>query len=346
MRIVQVTPAYPPSTGGVEAHVQSISTRLVDRGHKVTVVSTDAVSSDDSETNDGVTVKRCRSVSPHGNYHFSPTIINTIHKLDVDILHVHNYHSLIPLAAAVGSNDARFIFTPHYHGGSDSTFRDLLLKIYEPIGRQLLQQADEVIAVSKWESNQLMLDFGVDARIIPNGIEVERFLGANPYYHRKSYLLSVGRIEEYKGVQHAIRAMSELPEYDLLIAGNGPYREKLEQIAKKEGVDERVVFLGYVPNDELPRLYAGATVFLTLSSFEAFGITVGEAIASGTSCVVRRRGALVDWEQYNGVVGVEEISPKSIAKGVRKAQTQSVIPSSVPQWSEHLDQLVNLYRSE
>lgn len=159
-------------------------------------------------------------------------------------------------------------------------------------------------------------DFGVDSTVIPNGVDVDRFANAEPEERDRPYLLTVGRLEEYKGVQHVIRAMPELEKYDLLVAGSGPYREELERIAAEKGVADRVEFLGYVDDSRLPGLYAGADVYVTMSGFEAYGMTVAEALAAGTQTVVRSAAALSDWAGTTGVTAVSDMFPGSIAAAV------------------------------
>ncbi|OYR89655.1 glycosyl transferase [Halorubrum sp. E3] len=343
MHIVQVTQSYPPSQGGVEKHVEAISTRLVTRGHEVTIVSADKGVGDPLETRDGVTVRRHKSFSPSGAYHLAPQVASTIRECDPDVVHAHNYHALLLPFAALAVDDATFVITPHYHGGSESGFRSQLLHLYHPIGRRILHHADTVVAVSEWEQKQLQNDFAVEAQVIPNGIEVERFSAANPFEHERPYLLCVGRLEQYKGVQHAIRAIAELPEYDLLIAGSGPYQKHLESIAKQLNVEDRIQFLGYVADEDLASLYAGAEVFVTLSSFESFGLTVGEALASGTPCVILRQGALVDWETYDGVVGVDSPNTGSVVQAIDSVIASDVPIERIPVWEDHVNTLVQVY---
>lgn len=346
MHIAQVTQSYPPSQGGVENHVEAISTRLSKRGHKVTIISADAGIGEKHELRDGVSVHRCRSISPNGVYHLSPQVMLAIRKYDPDIIHVHNYHALLLPFAAVAAHNSKLIITPHYHGGSESELRDRLLSLYYPIGKRVLNRADAIISVSKWENKKIKDDFGIETEIIPNGIEVEEFLDVEPYEHGRQYLLCVGRLEKYKGVQDVIRAIVNLPAYDLLIAGSGPYRDRLEEVVKEEGVSGRVHFLGYVSDHALPSLYSGAEVFITLSSFESFGLTVGEALAAGAPCLVLRRGALVDWESYKGVIGIDTKEVEDVIDGIIQAESLSSCPQSVPRWEDHVDKLEQVYRAE
>lgn len=345
MRIVKVVPRYPPRTGGVETHVKEVSERLVERGHDVTVLAAD--DGDDvatRETRDGVEVIRHAGFAPSGAFHVAPGILRTLRRYDADVVHAHNYHSLPLFFAALGVDDARFVVTPHYHGGSASSFRDQLLSVYRPIGGWALRRADEVIAVSDWEREQLYQDFDVDATVIPNGVDVKRFRDTEPRAQEQPYLLTVGRLEEYKGVQHTIRALTELPDYKLLVAGSGPYRGELEQLAKAEDVRERVDFLRYVDDEELPSLYAGAEVFVTMSSFEAYGMTVAEALAAGTLCVVREKAALSDWTERAGCIGVDTRSKSVITDAIKRATSTEYSSSTPPDWKETVGYIETIYR--
>ena len=346
MKILQVTPRYPPHTGGVETHVKEISERLVDQGHEVVVHSADLGPDVEGwELRNGVEVHRHRGFSPGDAFHIAPGIASSVRRAEADVVHAHNYHSLPVFIAALGVTDERFVVTTHYHGESAGSVRDRLLSLYRPFGKWAVEQADEVIAVSEWEREQLREDFGVDATVVPNGVDVERFASAEPERRDRPYLLTVGRLDEYKGVQHVIRAMPELEEFDLLVAGSGPYRDELEEIAAAEGVADRVEFLGYVDDDRLPGLYAGADVYVTLSEFEAYGMTVAEALATGTPCVVRESGALVDWVDYVGCVGVSSTDPGPVSDTVRTALDAAPDSSTLATWGDVADRVGTKYNS-
>jgi glycosyltransferase involved in cell wall biosynthesis len=347
MKIVFATPGYPPRTGGVETHIHEIATRLVARNHEVTVVTGDArhVSTPRRERRGGVRVVRCQGVAPNDAFHLAPGVASAVRRLDTDIVHAHNYHALVLPFAAIGAGDRPLVVTPHYHGGSASSLRDRLLSLYHPVGRQILQRAAAVVAVSDWERDRLQEDFGVKARVIRNGVDVVWFAEATPLNRDRPYILTVGRLEKYKGVQYAIRALQELSGYDLLVAGSGPYREILARTAREIRVDDRVEFLGYVDNDELPSLYAGAEVYLALSNFEAYGLTVGEALAAGTPCVVRPAGGLTDWLGRNGIVEASSTAPAAVARSVRRAKhsTTECLREGLPTWDAAATQIVDTY---
>ncbi|MFC4551261.1 MULTISPECIES: glycosyltransferase family 4 protein [Halorussus] len=345
MRILQVTPRYPPHAGGVETHVSELAERMVARGHEVTVFAADA-GGDVSrrETRNSVDVRRFRGFAPGGAFHVAPGVVRAVRRANPDVVHAHNYHSLPAFFAALGAGArTRLVVTPHYHGGSASGFRDRLLSLYRPLGGWALRRADEVVAVSEWERDRLREDFGVSAAVIPNGLDVGRFEDAIPAERDRPYLLCVGRLEAYKGVQHAIRALDALPEYDLLVAGLGDYREELERAARDAGVAGRVEFLGFVADEELPGLYAGAAAYLTLSAFESYGMTVAESLAAGTPCVVREAGALVDWADRGDCVGVSSVAPEAVARAARAAVGRDAPDAPLPTWDEVTERVLAAY---
>jgi len=220
--------------------------------------------------------------------------------------------------------------------------RDILLSIYRPVGQRILQEALVTIAVSAWEQNQLATDFDTGSMVIPNGIEVDRFETATPAETDGPTLLTVGRLVEYKGVQHVIRALTDLPEFRLRVIGDGPYRDALEACARETGVDHRVEFLGYVPDSELPSQYAAADVFVSMSSIEAAGITVGEALAAGTPAVVRPSKGLRDWARRDDCLATE---PASIPEAIDRIRSYMPPSEPLPTWDQAVDELESIYRN-
>lgn len=345
MKILQVTPRYPPRSGGVETHVQEISERLVERGHDVTVVTADlGPDVQAEETRNGVEVRRFHGLAPGDAYHVAPRIYPAVRDLDADVVHAHNYHALPALFAALAVDDDPFVVTPHYHGESASAFRTRLLSLYRPLGGRALRTADRVVAVSEWERDQIQAHFGVDATVIPNGIDVDRFRKADPVERARPYILCVGRLVEYKDIQDVIRALPLLPDYDLVVAGDGPYRRQLEEAATVAGVTDRVHFEGYVPTADLAGLYAGADAYVSLSRFEAYGMTVGEALAAGTPCVVRDSGALRSWTRYDGVEGIGTTDPDVVVRAIESVAGTDV-SVSLPTWNAVTRDLLDCYES-
>jgi glycosyltransferase involved in cell wall biosynthesis len=95
-------------------------------------------------------------------------------------------------------------------------------------------------------------------------------------------ILSVGHLIERKGHHLVIDALRSLPEFTLLIAGDGPERAALEERAKNAKVDHRTRFLGQLPHERLPAIYSAADALVLASSREGWANVLLEAMACGT----------------------------------------------------------------
>jgi glycosyltransferase involved in cell wall biosynthesis len=121
---------------------------------------------------------------------------------------------------------------------------------------------------------------------------------AGPPERTRPYVLYVGRLERIKGVEALVETFRPDRGLDLLIAGDG--EEEVDLRRRADGL-AHVRFLGRVPQDELGRLYAGATALVVPSAgYEVFGLVVLEAFAHGTPVVVHDLGALPELVEDSG----------------------------------------------
>jgi len=183
--------------------------------------------------------------------------------------------------------------------------------------RRILGSAAGIIANSAWTgelAREVMREVGVRAEPLvadfPLGTDPTQFtpnqataelrerlgLGAAPY------LLTVARLVPHKGQDVAIRALArlsvELPTLRYVIVGEGADEQRLRDVARAEGVEERVIFAGAMRDDALPSVYAGAALYVGLSrllppiNVEGFGISFIEAAASGVPSVAGDSGGV------------------------------------------------------
>ncbi|MFL6658633.1 MAG: glycosyltransferase family 4 protein [Massilia sp.] len=101
-------------------------------------------------------------------------------------------------------------------------------------------------------------------------------------------LLAVGHLVPVKAQQLAVAALAQLPDVRLLIAGNGPQRAMLEQLASSTGVADRVRFLGAVPQATLRDYYGAADALVLPSEREGWANVLLEAMACGTPVIASR----------------------------------------------------------
>jgi glycosyltransferase involved in cell wall biosynthesis len=131
-------------------------------------------------------------------------------------------------------------------------------------------------------------------------------------------LISVGLLIERKGHHRTIEAMRQLPEFALLIVGEGPERDRLAGLIAQYGLGERVRLLGPRPHAELPALYGAADALVLASSREGWANVLLEAMACGTPVVASNiwGNPEVVRQPAAGVIAAEN-APSGIAAAVR-----------------------------
>jgi len=334
--------------------VKEMSERLAERGFEVEVVCTDPSGKHPTEVViNGVNVRRFRSVAPYDAYFFAPQIYFYLKKAKCDVIHAHNYHALPAFFAGLAKNDRKFVFTSHYHGRGHTILRNILHKPYKFFGSGIFKKADRVICVSHYEKELIKENFGLsDEKLacVPNGINLEEF-GIKGSAKDEKTILYVGRLERYKGVQRIIGALPYLEDYKLVIIGKGPYEGELRRLASGIDVNSRIEWLKDLSREELLEQYKSAGVFVFLSSFEAFGITVAEALASGTPCIVAEKGALKEFVDDRLCFGlrnpenVNELAEKIIEVSKREIDFSDLPKDKIKikSWDEVVDEHEKIY---
>jgi glycogen synthase len=164
--------------------------------------------------------------------------------------------------------------------------------------RRLLKEADYITACSRDTLEDLESfggeAFGARASVVYNGIRVEDFEGARPYVHPRPYILGIGRMVHQKGFDVLIEAFAEagIESHDLILAGDGPERASLEELARARKLGGRVHFLGRADRGTAVGLFSGCSFFVLPSRQEPMGIVNLEAMAAGKAVVASRTGGV------------------------------------------------------
>jgi len=171
------------------------------------------------------------------------------------------------------------------------------------------RRAQRCVCLSQAFADVLVARYGVDRariRVMPGGIDVARFRGLpGPVEARRALglperhtIVTVRRLVPRMGLDMAIEALARLSstvDAQLVVAGSGPEREALAALAAERGVADRVLFLGRVPEEDLPMLYASGDVCVVPSrELEGFGYTALEALAAGTPVICVGTGGLAE----------------------------------------------------
>lgn len=265
-----------------------------------------------------------------------------------DIVDAHSYHAFPAFYAAQAKNRNKLVFTPHYHGEAHTFLRKLLHIPYKFLGKSLFRKADRIICVSNYEKSLIMSHFNVceeEVAVIPNGVCLEEYECLEKRREDSRVILYVGRLEKYKGIQHLIKALPKLGhDIFLEIVGKGPYQESLVELARKLGVENRVKFYKDLPRKDLLQMYVDADLFVLLSTHEAYGIGVAEALASGTPCIVANASALEEWVDDKNCFGINyPIDLNELVCLIDKAIGKKIERASLLSWDKVVEELLKLY---
>lgn len=180
-----------------------------------------------------------------------------------------------------------------------------LIARYDEPRRRILEASRRAVAVVAVSSalRDAMIDMGMAREaitVLGNGVDGTLFYEEDRAAARSRWavdgfvLASVGNLIPLKGHDIAIRAIAPLPDVRLLIAGQGPERKRLEQLAASTGVGDRVRLVGQLAQPDLRSLYSATDCLVLASEREGWPNVILEAMACGASVVATRVGAIPD----------------------------------------------------
>ncbi len=312
MHIVHLYKDYAPVLGGIEGHLQTLAEGLVRVGFTITVVVCQPRGRQlaNDEMIHGVRVIRLPRHIDIASNAWSFALLRTVEKLNPDILHL---QMPWPAGDLVAFLLRHIPLVVSYQ--SDVVRQRHLLRLYEPLLRWTLTHAQAICvssrqyaATSPWLQGVLS-----NVHVIPLGITdplIDAALQHNvdSKVFDASYVLWVGRMRYYKGLDTAIRALAELPApIRMVLVGSGPAEASLRALATQCGVAERVLWLGDLSNDDLAMLRQRAVCFVFPSHLrsEAYGLALLEAIAAGVpaiSCEIGTATSVINIHEKTGIV--------------------------------------------
>jgi glycogen synthase len=162
----------------------------------------------------------------------------------------------------------------------------------------LTKKVDKYIAVSEHVRYEYIKHGYNEDRIIviPNSIDIDKIGNGVRRSHKYRNILYVGRMVFPKGVDILIRAFhkasSHYHDFRLILVGDGPELEQYRSLIKNLGIESKVTVAGFVPEDVLWGYYSIADLFVypSIAGFEAFGITLLEAMRYHIPCLVADTG--------------------------------------------------------
>ena len=316
MRLLFVTQDFPPDVGGIQTYSWEVATRLAERVEVLEVIAPHRPSTATTDRNAPIPIIRVPGRTDWLPVTALFTIVRRAARLRADVsVHAQwQTAGIAVLARRLTGYPRRIVCAAH---GRELLFNPLAglpggRAAYDSLRRWSLAQPDALLPVSRYTA-RLLRDQGVPPsrlHVVPNGTNLDHFRprGGTALRDRlgigtRPMLLTVGRLVPRKGVDTMLRALppiaASVPEVQYVVAGTGPDRGRLEHLAVRWGVRDRVHFVGYVTDDALPSYYSAADLFVMPAreappDVEGFGLVFLEANACGTPAVGARSGGIPD----------------------------------------------------
>ena len=330
MRIGLITADFHPNVGGVAAHVVELGKALVENGHEVHVITLPL--GDERarlSTLHGMTVHRPSIPKGKPLYTWLTRVwLNRfLAAMPLDVMHV---HGLRPVEATAGLQ-IPVVFTNHTSGflkriQKGEFERARLAKRLDHVAH-VLAPSDELVEATT------SVGYGGPVEFISNGVDTTRFHPADGESEPAKVKLRSGwtrsddevvvllarRLVEKNGVTVFAEAVTRLENRDrvrVVFAGDGAERGQVERILRDGSMLDRCVFLGNVPNTDMPAIYQAADLSVLPSFMEATSITGLESMATGLPLIGTRVGgipALINDEESGLLVSPGEPTEIAVA---------------------------------
>jgi len=330
MKIGLVCPYNIDKRGGVQEVVLALKEGLSERGHTVKIITPYPRNQEVEERPDvlfastsvdfrtlsfGATTSQVSSTADNDK------IDAMLAEEQFDVLHFHE--PWMPLLSRQLLQRSTSVNIATFHAKvSETIMSRTVLRVVTPYLNSVMKYLDVLTAVSDAAAEYVTGMTDKSISIIPNGIDLTKYKQVpKPASNAAAKnILYIGRLERRKGVKYLLQAFEVLthtnPDVKLIIAGEGPDREKLELYAEDLKL-KNVSFLGYISEELKLELLADADLFCSPAiSGESFGIVLLEAMATGTVAVAGNNSGYADVMQGLGAVSI--VNPDDTAEFARR----------------------------
>jgi len=291
MHIVHVVRQFHPAVGGLEGVVDSLSAEQVANGHRVRVVTLDRLfnAPDGSrlrphEQRNGVDIVRIPFLGSK-RYPIAFSVIR--HIRDADIVHVHGVDFFCDYLAWTALLHRRKLVLSTHGGFFHTDFAARLKKLYfNTVTRLSLRGYSGIAAVSVSDKRLFKTIRSRGLCVIENGVDIDKYADASASMPTKT-MITVGRFSSNKRIDHTIRFLAAInrhdPDWSLTIAGR-PWDvspESLQHLANELGVGSRIRMVLNPSDAAVREAMARASVFLSASDYEGFGLVAIEGLSAG-----------------------------------------------------------------
>lgn len=345
MKILQVGKFYP-IRGGVEKVMYDLTLGLSNEEVYCDMLcaSTEGYPQGVTQLNDFARLIVVKTQLKLAATMLAPAMISTLRRIakDYDIIHVHHPDPMAALALYCSGYKGKVIM--HWH--SDILNQKKLMKLYAPLQSWLIRRADLIVGTTPVyvKDSTFLRNVQGKCDYVPIGIEPftlqsDKAEAIKQQFKGKKIIFSLGRLVTYKGYEYLVRAAALLTaDVQIVIGGTGPLMDELKALAEELGVKDRVTFLGFVSDEDVPAYYEACDCFCLSSVWknEAFAIVQLEAMSLGKPVISTAiPGSGVSWVNQHlksGIV-VPVADEVALSAGINKLLSNDLLYSELAEGS-------------
>ena len=331
MKICMVTSASFPPEEGIGYYIYNLSRNLINKGHEVVVITRGSWKKTQRDFIDNIELIRASFIPIYPFYiyvHglFANKIFKSIES-QIDVVH---FHTPLPPIIKTSLPTLLTVHTPMLTDTRSIEVNDFRATIEKLMGRfvsyplelNLLKRADIITTVAKSVALELK-DYGQDKKnviVIGNGVD-ERIFIPIKNKNRNRYILFTGRLAYRKGLFDLIECgkyvINEYPDISFVIPGGGVLLDKLQERVRKNGLQDKFKFLGFVDRETLIQLYQNATLYVMPSHYEGLPTVLLEAMSCGLPVIATAVSGNLDVISpgKNGIL-IPPKSPRKMADAI------------------------------
>ena len=360
MRIGIFTDAYHPDINGVVTSIKILEKEMKKRGHEVFVFSP---SKHEPTENQNLYMLKSMPLFLAKEFDFrlaafySRDIAKQIKELNLDIVHTQSEFSL-GLFGKIISRKFNIPFIHTYHTKWEEYMhyvtpikgtRNIYPKRFaRTFSKTFMRKAECIISPSKEVEKYLKYKCDIKNKpiyIIPTGIDIEPFNKDNFTEEFKlnlkksiginkddKVILFLGRVGQEKSIDILMNNMPEIlnkvDNTKFVLVGDGPALDSLKILSKELNISDKVIFVGRVPLEDVPKYYSIGDVFVNASTSETQGLTYVEAMSAGLPVVAKFAPNLAEFI-HNGKNGLLIKNDKDLAKNIIKILTNQTLRNTL-----------------
>lgn len=326
MKIGLVCPYDIFRGGGVQEHVLAQAEELRRRGHDVKILTPRPHKHAEQHPEGSIFIGNSAKLNTPikttlelGISLRRDTVDDILASEKFDLLHIHEPEVPVLGAQIVAKATCPVIAT--FHAIHPETPMARTIEVFRiPYSRSIFSRVAAMTAVSDTAAMFVRDRTRQPVEIIPNGIDLSKYVAQSSSNNKSKTILYVGRLEARKGVRFLIEAFARLPQKNLklVIAGDGKDRKRLETLVADLGL-KNVAFLGFIKESRKIKLFQTSDLFCSPALYgESFGIVLLEAMASGLVTVAGSNGGYVSLMKGRGAMSL--VDPKDLQEFARKLE--------------------------